>query len=360
MPTILHLPAVSVNPYHRLLAEALESANLPCDLWFDPPRGKNPRRLLRRLKGAGIVHWHWLQGFYQGRNVATFFARSALFATVMAELRGRKVPQVVTVHNLLPHERSHEWLHRGMCRVVGAFADRLVVHHDDAVDPVASLYGHPEKIRVVPHLDYGAPEHSATVDELRTKWELTAYSKWAIVFGGLRRFKRIELAVRAAKLLHEEGIGLVVAGNCSDEDYRRLLENADEAGSVRFLFGRLPQEELSDLLLASDVALMPYSESLTSGAAYLALAHGLPIAATDALAFRELIREELCVPCDPADTVSLVNAVVAAYTMKAQQWEGRVAEFRRKRSLPVVGEQLAAVYRELCVLPAQMTAEEGA
>ncbi len=343
----LHVPAESVNPYNRLLREALSAAGVGCELWTDPPRRGNPRELLPRLRRADLVHWHWLQSLYQGSTRIRFLFRLVLFASLMLELRVRRIPQVVTVHNLVPHEREFDTLHRLACRVIGGLADRLLVHSPQAVDLVARLYGGGDKIRILPHIDYEDPVVTASQSELRSRWGLTEKPHWAIAFGGIRPYKGIHLAVRAARALGREGFGLIVAGPCPDRTYANdLLETAGES-RVLFVLRQLEQRELSELLLASDVALMPHQLSLTSGTAQLALAHGLPIVATESPAFRELADRGLAMLCDFADPDALVGSIVRASGIRSPQWKASVEDYRRERSPAVIGPRLAEIYAEL-------------
>lgn len=351
----IHLPASTVNPYNRLLASSLDSAGIQCDLWLDATKRKNPRRLLTRLRASDLVHWHWLQSFYQGRGWITFGARSVLFASVMAELRARSIPQVVTVHNLLPHERAFEPWHRRMAKVVGRLADRLIVHHTNAIEPVASLYGARQKIVVIPHPDYGDPvETGLSRDELRRKWGMVGFANWAIVFGGVRRYKQIERVVAAAHELAQCGIGIVVAGVCSEASYESELKALEVAGVVRWHLRRLDESELSELLRASDVALMPYADSLTSGAAHLAVGHGLPIVCSEALAFGEFIERRLASTTDFASSREAASVVAALLAGGSSERQTQIAAFRSERSIERVGAMLANLYGQL--LPARRVA----
>ena len=341
---IIHLPAYHLNPYNRLLADGLAAIGMPCVLWFDPLKKKNPRHLLDQLRSASLVHWHWLHSFYQASTPIRFIARSTLFVSVMAELRLRRIPQVVTVHNLLPHERQLESYHRFTNRLIGTLADRLLVHHSSGIDAATDFYGNRHKFRVVPHPDYGLADVSMSQDELRSKWGLNEFDHWTIVFGGIRRYKRIERAAAAAGILAERGIGLLIAGPCPDETYADELKRV--AGSkAKFLIRQLSTEELDELILASDAVLMPYGESLTSGAAHLAVSRGRPIISTDALAFEEFISRGLAVVANFDSPLSTANVVEQCISMILNRSE--IERFRDERHPVVVGKLLAAVYNEI-------------
>lgn len=343
---VTHVPANLINPYNRLLAASVESEEVHCRLWSDPPRGGNPRKLLRELRSVDLVHWHWLQSFYRGKNRGSVIARGLLFLSVQMELRLRGIPQVLTVHNLMPHEHEFPELHRLMFRGIGKTVNRIVVHHPDAIDAVAALYGGRDKIRVVPHMDYGDPPSSRDRAAIRSAWDLNAYSQWVILFGSIRRYKRVECLLQVATDLSRSGIGVLLAGTCSEAAYANELEELARESGSKLVFQSLSDTDLSELLLASDVAVMPYGDALTSGAAHLALGHGLPMVATDALAFREMARLGLLITCDPSKPEDLTRGVHEAFNLRNGPWHERVNAYRQSCGLDEVGKRLLSVYRE--------------
>ena len=351
MSAVIHLPAYDNNPYNRLLAEGLSLASVETDLWFNAPVVRNQRSLLPRLRQADLVHWHWLQHFYQARTPLRSLGRSAIFASVMAELRWRGIPQVVTVHNLIPHNCQHKALNERMCRVVGSLSDRIIVHNEDSIASVVALYGNRKKIRVVPHVDYPVTELSTSRKQLRNRWGLERFDRYAILFGLMRRYKRVECAVDAAKELASQGIGLIIAGPVFDPAYAEELHLRDSDKLVVFRLQYQSDEALAELLCLSDAALLLHGDALTSGVAHLALAYGLPLVTTDALAFRALVRRRLAFSCDPLDRVDLVESVLKAVASRGPAWAERVAAYRADASVEAVGEQVAAIYREIGLEP---------
>jgi len=343
---VIHLPAYTVNPYNRLLAEALAKCGLSCELWEYPPQGGNPRQLLKRLRKADLVHWHWLHSFYQGRRRLSFVFRSVLFASVMAELRIRGVPQVVTMHNLLPHEAKHKTWHRRMARVIGCLADRLLVHHRTSIEPVCAVYGGRHKIRVTPLPHYGETRVAMTPEQLRNKWELRGYDKWAIMFGGIRKYKRLELAVDAAREFSARGIGILIAGKCPDVAYVNSLEKRG-LGRVRFLFRELTDSELDELIVASSVVLLPYSESLTSAAAHLAASRGRPMVCATSVAFAEFIERGFAIEAKCDNPALFAEAALRAIAHPPTP--AMIKDFQDAHNTGVVGTSILKVYAELGV-----------
>jgi glycosyltransferase involved in cell wall biosynthesis len=59
-------------------------------------------------------------------------------------------------------------------------------------------------------------------------------------------------------------------------------------GRVVLRLGRVPEDEVTSLLAASDVVVLPFRRITTSGSAMLALAHGRPLIVPDLAALADL------------------------------------------------------------------------
>jgi glycosyltransferase involved in cell wall biosynthesis len=75
---------------------------------------------------------------------------------------------------------------------------------------------------------------------------------------------------------------------------RQVAEAVARAGRGVRQLGFLTEEELNDLLAASDVVLLPYSSGTASGILARALAQGRPVLASDLEFFREIRSERPC------------------------------------------------------------------
>jgi glycosyltransferase involved in cell wall biosynthesis len=342
----IHLPVYTRNPYNQRIADALAQVGGCCDLYTDLPALRNSRVLLARLKQYDIVHWHWLNGFYQGNNIATFVIRSCLFASVMVELKLRKIPQVITVHNLLPHEHHFGSLHRLMTRVIGNLSDRLLVHHPHSLAPVAALYGNIKKIRIIPHVDYGDSTIEMQKNKLRKRWGLDCNKKWAIVFGAVRKYKCIEHVACIAGQLKKKGVGVIVAGDCPDLEYKHMLQKTAD-GSIFFISRYLKDLDIDELLAASDIVLLPYSDALTSGAAHLAVARNKLIVSGLSHAFYEFVERGLCFSVDTSVPEQFLSAVLKTIDQSKSLNENSYEKFRSERKPEIIGKMLLEVYGEL-------------
>jgi glycogen(starch) synthase len=122
----------------------------------------------------------------------------------------------------------------------------------------------------------------------------------------------VEYLVRAMPLIRAElAVEAVVVG---DGPLRAHLEAlARELGvadSIRFL-GKRPNAEMPGLLASADAAVIPSLMEATSIAALEAMSCGVPIAASRVGGLPEIIDDSVGTLFEPANPVSLANAVVA-------------------------------------------------
>jgi 1,2-diacylglycerol 3-alpha-glucosyltransferase len=154
-----------------------------------------------------------------------------------------------------------------------------------------------------------APARRGERDALRARFGL---SRPTITYAGrLGPEKNIEVLLHAVAGLRELGVvaELVVAGHGSHEPVlRRLAATLLVDRQVRFL-GTLPQDELAQVLQASDVfAIMSTSET-QSMVLLQAMACGIPVVAADTRALPEFVSLANGMLVDPHDGVRLAAAL---------------------------------------------------
>lgn len=228
-----------------------------------------------------------------------------LAAPMFRRLKAMGKRAFYTVHNVVPHKYPagvpkavmHGWIRRA-CRL----ADVLFVHTDLlALELHRFLNGdgrpgrdapHPP-IRVVPHGVWTVAEAAANGVPLADRLA----SKRLLFFGTIRRNKGLDLLLRAMELL--PGYSLTIAGEPSEPDYFRAevlprVERLRAAGVPVELLDRFtPDEEVGPLFARHGAVVLPYTSGFVaqSGVAFLALAHGLPVVASEAGGLRDLLAE---------------------------------------------------------------------
>lgn len=263
--------------YQGLLADALAG----CGVEVTFPRGH--RRVLplwRGLEGwsGDLLHLHWPEKFFEVRRDGLDFWRKVRFPLDLA-LAARRVPIVLTAHDLWPHNRAGEALvDRNFQRTYDA-GRAVFVHSARAAEAVRETWhAGAEKLHVIPHGDL-----SATLGPLPSRAESRAGLGLAddeplcLMFGTVEPYKGIEPVLdwwRGANAWAT----LAIAGKPFSAEYGSAIrQRAGDSKRVRLDLAWQSDEALKRWLAAADCVLFHYQAIFTSGAACLARSLGIPI-----------------------------------------------------------------------------------
>jgi glycosyltransferase involved in cell wall biosynthesis len=293
---VLVFPRDDLNPYQRLLYD--EMARLGARVTYlgrlTPSHTLNllllPAELAaRRAAGGRLVHLHWVFGFsLPGGARLPFLRRLARlwFALWLRTIRVLGMRLVWTAHNVLPHAQvfSDDAAAR---RALVRASDLVLVHSPAVLAELAALGAAARRATVIPHGPFGPTAPDAPLRLPGSGDQVRQF----LFFGKVEKYKGVdELLAAVAALPDDVPMRLTVAGQCDDPALRsrlRLLTRT-ASGRVVLRLERVPEAEVTGLLAASDVVVLPFRRITTSGSAMLALAHGRPLVVPDLAALAEL------------------------------------------------------------------------
>jgi glycosyltransferase involved in cell wall biosynthesis len=303
-------------------------------------RGSHPFTVLRAdSDGAGFSDWRDHKGKIRMNSFRTFFRREMweLRTFLLAALSARReTSNILHFHDADPilltlvirlmfrakrainrpvivsavHEimrlstppgikrRAYYWVYR---RCLG----RLIRHDVDGVlvfDPSLkqALVAHfrlrkevADRIRVLPH-GIGDPVEISSKEEARQRLNLAPSETVFLVFGILRKDKRLDLAIEATKGL--PGCRLVIAGEpheFTEATVKELVQRSGGEQSVSIEIAYLPEQRMHDYFSACDAVVIPYNKSFKgqSGILTLACGHGKAMIASDVGSLGEVVRK---------------------------------------------------------------------
>lgn len=207
---------------------------------------------------------------------------------------GKKV--YYTAHNIVPHRYPrwipkwlmHNWIRRACLR-----CDALFVLSDQLAGKLAVFLGSPHPpIRVTPHGVWTVRDRiQGPSMQDRLAW------KRLLFFGSIRRNKGLDLLLRAAENL--PGFAITIAGAPDEPEYfqseilPRIQRLRDAGIQVDLLDRFVADDELGKLFATHSAIVLPYTKGFVaqSGVAFMALAYGLPMVASDAGGLGDLMRE---------------------------------------------------------------------
>lgn len=114
-----------------------------------------------------------------------------------------------------------------------------------------------------------------------------------LFFGNILKYKRVDLLIEAAQILHSRGINgfkIRIAGNCKewDANYAKLIKYSEH---FELIIKRIPNEDVADLFADSHYFVMPYQDIAQSGAITVAFRYNLPVIASDIPQFKEFVTD---------------------------------------------------------------------
>lgn len=293
---VLVFPRDDTNPYQRLLYGEMErlGARVTYLGRLTPSHTINllllPAELAaRRVAGARLVHLHWVFGFSPpGGSRWPLLRRLAQlwFVLWLCAIRLLGMRLVWTAHNVLPHGRVFADDVSARRSLVSA-SDLVLVHSPAALAELAALGATARRGVVIPHGPFGP---AAPGEPLRAPGH-GDQARQLLFFGKVEEYKGVEdLLAAMAAMPADLAARLTVAGECRDPALRSRLRALARAagGRVVLRLERVPEDEVTGMLAASDIVVLPFRRITTSGSAMLALAHGRPLVVPDLAALADL------------------------------------------------------------------------
>jgi len=268
--------------------DTLQSLNIHNKLsWYNPLSGLKAGI---ELKGD-VLHLQWW--------ISSLFI--VIFPVLLlAKLKNIKI--VISVHNILPHERGKFLLlfDNIANKLVFPFANKFIVHNNRNKDSLIDFYNIDEnKISVITHGVFDLiKKRDLTQSEAKKHLKLPIDKKILLFFGYIRRYKGIDVLINAfTNLLTEmDDIFLLIVGQPIGENwekYEKLIKENNIKDVVRVDLGFAPEDEIEYYFSAADIVVLPYTYLDThGGVGALALTFKKPLVVSDVGGLPEYVDDE--------------------------------------------------------------------
>lgn len=299
-------------------------------------------RRLERQRGVVVLHDFVLHHLMAGLTVGKGDGGAYLdLLEAEAGITGRLLGHGVLDGSIPPlwESRPHDF---PLVDSVLARADGVIVHSSYVARGVR-MRGYGGPIWQIPHPAWDVP--------LRRPFPLPSRDRTVIgCFGNLNATKRLPQLLEAVARLREDdrGVLLVLAGSVAPglELGERAARLGLEEGKDLLLLGRVPEDRLWDLILASDVCVTLRQPTMgeTSGMAIRALSAGKPLVVSDNGWFAELpegVAAKVPVDAWEVDTLTAILAKLCAdRSLRESLGQSALAYASREHRL----ERVASLY----------------
>ena len=229
--------------------------------WYNPYSWIKPGI---KMKGK-ILHLQWWSP-----------ATGHVYYFLTGYLKG-KIPVVMTVHNILPHEAN--FLYRSIWNIILKRADGYIVHTEKNKEELLKFYPFVQgkKIEVIHHGIARSEliEKSQAREILNLPLDATVF----LFFGTIREYKGLDVLLKAFANTKEKAF-LVIAGKpwIDPKPYLSLVDELGIKNKLKLDLRLIPSEMIPFYFSAADAVVLPYKFfSSQSGVAALAISYCVPI-----------------------------------------------------------------------------------
>lgn len=229
---------------------------------------------------------------------------------------------VLTVHDLLPHER-HTVANFRLCRWAYRIPHALVVHTERMKADLVRRFGVPASKIVTMHHGIEPQAAEAANDENQ---HAPSPVPTILLFGKIAPYKGVDLLLNALRGTSFP-FRLVLAGASPFPDYRAKLLSSIQSHprqqDIVWHDGYVDENAMSDLFRSADVLVLPYRHIDQSGVLFQALRFGIPIVASRVGSFDEIVTPEVGELAAAGDVSDLGSAL--------ERWFARRTSFSRDK-----------------------------
>jgi glycosyltransferase involved in cell wall biosynthesis len=353
-PRAILLPSYQWNPYQRMLAEAVSEAGFQASAVHEWPRRTPLLGAWLQQGRPQVMHIHWIQEFLGGSKGKPSGRNVRWFDWQLRALKRAGVRIVWTVHNLKGHAaKSQDPNDAAAHRIMIECADAIILHCEYAREALIEMYrpsaSAQDKMHVLLHGSY-VRQYDVDLDQqaARRALGLTEAGTVFAFVGSIRGYKNVgellDAFMRVDELTSDDR--LFIAGRPYPPKFGRKLEKlASQDKRIVLELDRLPEEQLTRILRASDAVVLPFRDILTSGSAILSLSHGRPVIAPAMGCLPGTLPADATFLYDPDADDALAGAMRAAKTADLAAMGERARTYADTIEWGPIAEQTAALYR---------------
>lgn len=269
------------NPYQSLVMRGLEADGRFTARYG--ARGKRFAALRTWLRWRpDYILYDWNTYYFVRRSRLMTRVYGALFLLDLRITRWLGTRIVWTIHQLEAHDAPFPDVQQRIQRRFAGLCEWVRVMWPSTAARASAYLGLPlDRIRVQPEGSFvGHYPDDRTRADARARLQLPQDAVVLLYFGAVKAYKGVEELIQAFRALPGDGLRLVVAGNCSNQELRqRILALAAPDPRIQLHLAFIAESDVQTYFRAADVAVLPFRKIENSGSAILALGFGTPVIA---------------------------------------------------------------------------------
>lgn len=255
-----------------------------------------------------------------------------------------------TAHNVLPHDTQFVAPHLDFRRWLVDTASEVLVHEEHHVNALEEAYAvELASVSRVPHPLYsGVYPDWMTRSSARARLGAGKRDFVVSCVGSLQPYKGTDTVLHAINRMRRNGddnIRGICAGKPVSREYKELLYDLSwPYDCIDLYLQSIPPETMQRFMLASDLVILPYENSINSGVAFLAATFGVKFLISRNLAFQDL-RDLGGLEMEDTDIENVVSGIgLSKQSLSVSVDEGRRTEALARRQPRTVSNQLFNVF----------------
>lgn len=233
-------------------------------------------------------------------------------------------PVIIIAHNVIPHEKKAGW--KSMSGTLLSAGDGYVVLSASLLDDLKIFTDSANK-GFVPHPVYDHFGEAVDREEAGRRLGLDPSLKYLLFFGMVRRYKGLDLLIRAfAEMKHRvPELRLIVAGEfyTGEKEYRDLINESGAGDRIILRDHFIPSDRVKYYFSLADLVTQPYRSATQSGVSQVAYHFGVPMLVTDVGGLPEIVPHMQVGYVTPVDEMAIAGAITDFFQ------QDRAAAFRR-------------------------------
>lgn len=244
-----------------------------------------------------------------------FFAMQLV--SLVRKFRKKSIKTILLAHNLIPHEKQPG------TKILTA---KLLQNIDGIVSLSSSVKKDAHSFRenlpslVIPHPVYDVYGEAIPIKEAKSMLKLDDSISYILFFGLVRKYKGLDLLLKALPLVKSSNSKLLVAGEFYDkmEDYTELIKDLEIKEKVIIYNKFIPDDEVKHFFSACDLVVQPYRTATQSGVTQIAYHFGVPMVVTNVGGLPEIVDEGKTGYLAEVNEKSIAESIDKYYTLNSK------------------------------------------